>query len=308
MFLIHMFAIIPGTVTPLMITPRVQGKNLGSIPRCSPSSMTTAPEPTGIPQELPSGPSPRLILQETLRLVTPVHDCLDLGVVVVLVALTSTGHAVLGEKFGLTVDVVGQSIALGAAFSLVIVFFEKVRSQIQVDWLKDRWAKFLECRTRFQLKIAVLFGSEFGGLGRWCIVLFGIVLFSTTIGVVEEVLYRGCLHTGLDLIFAAISSPEIATILAILSTSIFFGALHYRGSRLFAFFFGLAAGTLFVATENLVFPIIMHAVVNINAHLATYIQLGRFNNDQRLGRAMKLDDDAMSYVAKLRTLRSNLDF
>ncbi|MEZ5895897.1 MAG: CPBP family intramembrane glutamic endopeptidase [Parvularculaceae bacterium] len=86
-----------------------------------------------------------------------------------------------------------------------------------------------------------------------------IAVISLAAGVCEEMLFRGFLQT----LFAAAAHPA----LAIVASSLVFGALHMR-TLLYAVIstiVGIYLGALFVATNDLVAPMICHGVYDVAA-------------------------------------------
>ncbi len=80
-----------------------------------------------------------------------------------------------------------------------------------------------------------------------------IAILAIGAGVSEELLFRGVLQTWAD--------GFLPTALAVLSTNVVFGALHWR-SAFYALLAGLVGayfGLLFVLAENLLAPVVAHA-------------------------------------------------
>ncbi len=86
-----------------------------------------------------------------------------------------------------------------------------------------------------------------------------IVLMAMFAGIFEEVLFRGALQSALVKI-----SPLLV---AILVSNLIFGAVHWRTSlyALIASVIGVWMGVLFALTNNLITPILTHAVYDLIA-------------------------------------------
>lgn len=94
----------------------------------------------------------------------------------------------------------------------------------------------------------------------------GIAVTALASGIGEEIAFRGVLQTVL--------TTPLGPILAILITSIVFGALHIppkprlAGWMLFAGLMGVYLGVIFMITGSIVAPALTHALINfINLHV-----------------------------------------
>ncbi len=97
-------------------------------------------------------------------------------------------------------------------------------------------------------------------------VVLAIIVFAVVPAIVEEFVFRGC-------ILGAYSRVDIKA--GILITSLFFALLHFSfGSVLYGFFFGLLFAVVRLATDNLVYTIIMHCLFNTINVLLSYVRFG----------------------------------
>ena len=88
--------------------------------------------------------------------------------------------------------------------------------------------------------------------------IFQLALVSLVAGIGEEVLFRGLIQAGL----ADVKGLLHAKWIALATTSVLFGLVHWitRTYVLLATLIGLYLGLLFMATENLLAPIVAHGL------------------------------------------------
>lgn len=86
-----------------------------------------------------------------------------------------------------------------------------------------------------------------------------IIILSLFAGVFEELLFRGVIQTGLE---RALNEP-----IALIAASIVFGILHWHSAiyALIAAIMGLWLGALYIMTDNLLAPMITHALYDMAA-------------------------------------------
>jgi uncharacterized protein len=96
----------------------------------------------------------------------------------------------------------------------------------------------------------------------------GILALSAMAGVAEEALFRGLIQAG-----AARHLPEW---MALLVAAALFGAAHWLtpGYALLAGLIGLYLGALFLLTDNLLVPVVTHALYDVVA-LAVLVRMTR---------------------------------
>jgi membrane protease YdiL (CAAX protease family) len=87
----------------------------------------------------------------------------------------------------------------------------------------------------------------------------GIVLVSLMAGIGEEVLFRGVIQAGL--------ADRLPAWLAVGIAAVLFGVAHWLtvSYAVFATLIGIYLGILFVVTENLLAPLIAHALYDVIA-------------------------------------------
>jgi hypothetical protein len=87
----------------------------------------------------------------------------------------------------------------------------------------------------------------------------GIVLVSLMAGVAEEVLFRGVIQAGL--------ADRLPAWLAVGIAALLFGVAHWLTTSyaVFAALIGVYLGILFLVTENLLAPIVTHALYDVVA-------------------------------------------
>jgi uncharacterized protein len=87
----------------------------------------------------------------------------------------------------------------------------------------------------------------------------GIVLVSLMAGIGEEVLFRGVIQAGL--------ADRLPAWLAVGIAALLFGAAHWltMAYAVFATLIGVYLGILFLVTENLLAPIVTHALYDVVA-------------------------------------------
>jgi len=123
------------------------------------------------------------------------------------------------------------SVALGAGLGILVVGLSRLAEH------HFAWARALDAELRKNL--GYLSGSD-------------VLIFAVSSGVAEEIFFRGAMQPSIGLV----------------ATSILFGILHIGPNRkfipwpIFAAILGLASGTLFIVTGNLLAPIIAHFTIN----------------------------------------------
>lgn len=98
-------------------------------------------------------------------------------------------------------------------------------------------------------------------------ILLSIIVFAVVPAIVEEFVFRG-------LILGAYSKVDARA--GILISSLFFALLHFSfGSVMYGFFFGLLFAVVRIATDNLIYTMIMHCLFNLINVLLSYMKLGK---------------------------------
>jgi membrane protease YdiL (CAAX protease family) len=162
----------------------------------------------------------------------------------------------LGWFFGVPPlqSVVGQSVAIGVWATLWGLAAAVLLFVALVLWDRAATAWMVHLREVVQQTVVPLFrGTTTGQL----------LLISLAAGVGEEMLYRGFVQDGLA---RWIGEPHGIWV-ALLVASVLFGVCHWVSGEyaLLATVIGLALGGLFLATENLLAPIAMHALYDFLA-------------------------------------------
>jgi len=165
---------------------------------------------------------------------------------------------------GLSFDASKDALQLGALLAAPLVLL----MSLPFDKLPGLGA-FKEVDTVSRFLTYLLFGGRRGPAHFARVVVAAIVL-STAAGVAEELVFRGALQGGLALLLARTGLPALALNLgALLGTSALFGQLHSYSSspayRVAAFVASAYFGALYLATDNVVVPIVAHLVVDLIA-------------------------------------------
>ena len=97
-------------------------------------------------------------------------------------------------------------------------------------------------------------------------ILLSVIVFAVVPAVVEEFVFRG-------MILGAYSKVDVR--MGVIISSLFFALLHFSfGSVLYGFFFGLLFAVIRIATDNLIYTMIMHCLFNLINVLMSYMKLG----------------------------------
>ena len=97
-------------------------------------------------------------------------------------------------------------------------------------------------------------------------ILLSVIIFAIVPAVVEEFVFRG-------VILGAYSKVDVR--MGVIISSLFFALLHFLfGSVLYGFFFGLLFAVIRIATDNLIYTMIMHCLFNLINVLLSYMKLG----------------------------------
>ena len=101
-----------------------------------------------------------------------------------------------------------------------------------------------------------------------------LALLALLAGLAEEVLFRGVIQVGLT---RAISPPW-----ALLATSVLFGLAHFASVAyaVLAAVIGVYLGALFLLQNNLLIPVMAHALYDFVALMALDSRYGRHQRDQ----------------------------
>jgi len=96
-------------------------------------------------------------------------------------------------------------------------------------------------------------------------VVLAIIVFAVVPAIVEEFVFRGCM-------LSAYCKVDVKA--GILISSLFFALLHFSfGSVLYGFFFGLLFAVVRLATDNLMYTMIMHCLFNMINVMLSYMRL-----------------------------------
>jgi membrane protease YdiL (CAAX protease family) len=165
-----------------------------------------------------------------------------------------------GAAFALNMDAIQLGVMLAAPLILLMSLpFQKLPGL----------GAFKEVDTVSHFLTYLLFGGR-RGPAHFAKVLVAAVILSTAAGVAEELAFRGALQGGVALLLARTGLPAVALNLgALLATSALFGQLHSYSSspayRIAAFFASAYFGALYLATNNVVVPIVAHFMVDMVA-------------------------------------------
>lgn len=163
-----------------------------------------------------------------------------------------------------------EGVLVGLAWGLSYLLGIEPWQEVKVGWLAliwgvlaalpllggmvwsmhTRWSSFVQLRHFVQAYVVPLFAN--------CS-LWEMALIASLAGIGEELFFRGLLQTGL----IRVSSLWLGLII----TSLIFGLLHYISLlyALLAALIGLYLGLLFIASNNLAVPMIVHALYDFVA-------------------------------------------
>ena len=127
-------------------------------------------------------------------------------------------------------------------------------------WFMDRYPFGPLIRLRQLVRETVV--PLFRGMTLWQLAVIALAA-----GVGEEMLFRGLLQGGVDTLFARWLSPQMAMAAALLAASVLFGLMHMISVTyaVLCFVMGLYLGGVWLATGNLLTPVLVHGLYDLAA-------------------------------------------
>jgi membrane protease YdiL (CAAX protease family) len=163
---------------------------------------------------------------------------------------------ILGHKFGTPVVSLFQNKRINTMLVAFIVFFS-MSYMIVASELENIFASIFG-RMRFvgEFMTNISKGPGIGGL------IASIFVIGVVPSIAEETLFRGVIQKNLSLRYGILK--------ALIVTSLLFALVHINLSSIVSIFLlGLMLGYLYLKTQNLMYPIILHFFYNLSADLLT---------------------------------------
>lgn len=192
---------------------------------------------------------------------------------------------VLGAAFSLT----PAAVLLGAALGILLRLLTILPVIYQTLWSPKPVSQMQEGNTFTLFLCYLMFGAR-RNLGHICKVVLAGTIVSAFVGIMEELVFRGTLQTGLCMLLKAAGVPSTAMqLLAIGLSSVIFVLAHGPSASFSHFIISIYLGSLFAVTGNIVVPMLGHLVVNLVTFMQGYYLVAFTLGDAERASLLKTD-------------------